>query len=181
MAGYFDCVSLGVQSLPDFARPLEIFKVIRESGARSRLDAAAQLTPLVGRQDRNRQTDGVLGTSRARHAPSRADTRRGRHRQVTFAAHPETAVVRPVARDLRVTLFPGIQPVAFPSADGDVRNCYRLANDDTPETKFGKVVAPMCKTHYPASIGAWCRPDARPTAFLAAGRAHRPPIYRRKN
>lgn len=50
VSGYFDCISLGVQSLPDFAQPLEIFKVIRESGARTRLDAAVKFTPLVGRK-----------------------------------------------------------------------------------------------------------------------------------
>ena len=48
--GYYDCASFGVQSLPGIARPVEIFKVIRESGARTRLDAAARLTPLVGRK-----------------------------------------------------------------------------------------------------------------------------------
>lgn len=49
VGGYFDCLSLGVQSLPGIAQPVEIFKVARESGARTRLDAATALTPLVGR------------------------------------------------------------------------------------------------------------------------------------
>ncbi len=50
VSGYFDCISLGSQSLPDFAKPQEIFKVLQQSGARTRLDAAVQLTPLVGRK-----------------------------------------------------------------------------------------------------------------------------------
>ena len=50
VGGYFDCESLGTQPLPGFAQPLEIFKVVRESGARTRLEAAAHLTPLVGRE-----------------------------------------------------------------------------------------------------------------------------------
>ncbi|MDD4927781.1 MAG: AAA family ATPase [Gallionella sp.] len=50
VAGYFDCISLGVKSLYGLATPLEIFKVIQQSGARTRLEAAGQLTPLVGRQ-----------------------------------------------------------------------------------------------------------------------------------
>ncbi|TAN46689.1 MAG: hypothetical protein EPN21_19795 [Methylococcaceae bacterium] len=50
VAGYFDCLSLGLQALPEFAQSLEVFKVTRESGARSRLDGAAQLTPWVGRK-----------------------------------------------------------------------------------------------------------------------------------
>ncbi|GEM_PF-277853 len=50
VSGYFDCTSLGIQSFPGFARPMEVFKALRQSGARSRLEAAAKLTPLVGRK-----------------------------------------------------------------------------------------------------------------------------------
>ena len=50
VSGYFNSVSLGSQVLPGVARPMEIFKVIGESGARTRLDAVAQLTPLAGRR-----------------------------------------------------------------------------------------------------------------------------------
>ena len=50
VAGYFDCTSLGQQSLPGATRPLEVFRVSRESGARDRLEAASALTPLIGRK-----------------------------------------------------------------------------------------------------------------------------------
>jgi len=50
VSGYFDCVSSGSQVLPGVAQPVEIFKVIGASGARTRLDAVAQLTPLAGRR-----------------------------------------------------------------------------------------------------------------------------------
>ncbi|TAK61313.1 BTAD domain-containing putative transcriptional regulator [Methylobacter sp.] len=50
VAGYFDCLSLGVQYLPDFGQNLEIFKVMQESSARPRFEAVTQLTPLVGRK-----------------------------------------------------------------------------------------------------------------------------------
>ncbi len=49
IGGYFDCISQGVQSLTGFSQPFEIFKVIQESGALTRLDASVQLTPLIGR------------------------------------------------------------------------------------------------------------------------------------
>ncbi len=49
--GFFDCASLGNQSLPGFARSVEVFRVLRESGAKTRVDAAMQLTPLVGRKN----------------------------------------------------------------------------------------------------------------------------------
>ncbi len=55
VVGYFDCIGLGAlplsgQTSGNQTRPLEIFKVQQESGARTRLDAAAQLTPLTGRE-----------------------------------------------------------------------------------------------------------------------------------
>lgn len=48
--GYFVCNGLGLQNLPGLEQPLATFEVLRESGAQSRLDAATQLTPLVGRK-----------------------------------------------------------------------------------------------------------------------------------
>lgn len=51
VAGYFECTSLGLRQLHGIARPLEVFRVGRESGARHRLEAAVKLTPLAGRKD----------------------------------------------------------------------------------------------------------------------------------
>src|SRR5215472_1378034 len=50
--GYFECQNLGVQTLRGVAEPLTVYRVLRESGARGRLDVAATrgLTPLVGRE-----------------------------------------------------------------------------------------------------------------------------------
>lgn len=50
VAGYFECVSLGLRQPPFAPRPLEVFRVLGESGAGNRLEAAASLTPLVGRK-----------------------------------------------------------------------------------------------------------------------------------
>ncbi len=49
--GYFVCEALGEQSLKGLAQPLNLYRVVQESGAQSRLDAAWMrgLTPLVGR------------------------------------------------------------------------------------------------------------------------------------
>lgn len=49
--GYFECQSRGTLQLPGIARPLEAFKVSRETAAKDRLEAAPMLTPLVGRKD----------------------------------------------------------------------------------------------------------------------------------
>lgn len=51
VAGYFDGANLGACGLPGDARLQEIFRIDRASGARDRLEAAAVLTPMVGRRD----------------------------------------------------------------------------------------------------------------------------------
>src|SRR5262249_59525054 len=51
LGGFFACQSLGSHLLKGFAQPVEVYQVLYESMARSRLEAAgtAGLTPLVGR------------------------------------------------------------------------------------------------------------------------------------
>ncbi len=50
--GYFECQDLGAQTLRGVAEPLNVYRVLSESGAQSRLDIASArgLTPLVGRE-----------------------------------------------------------------------------------------------------------------------------------
>src|SRR5262249_24232835 len=50
--GYFDCRELGAQTLRGVAEPIQVYRVLRDSGAQSRLDIAQPrgLTPLVGRE-----------------------------------------------------------------------------------------------------------------------------------
>src|SRR5882672_10873545 len=52
LQGFFACQSLGTPLLKGFAQPLEVYQVLSESTARSRLEAAGStgLTPLVGRE-----------------------------------------------------------------------------------------------------------------------------------
>jgi class 3 adenylate cyclase len=52
LGGFFACQSLGTQLLRGFAQPLEVYQVLYESMARSRLEAVGStgLTPLVGRE-----------------------------------------------------------------------------------------------------------------------------------
>jgi predicted ATPase/class 3 adenylate cyclase len=52
LGGFFACQSLGTPLLKGLARPLEVYQVLYESTARSRLEVAgrAGLTPLVGRE-----------------------------------------------------------------------------------------------------------------------------------
>src|SRR6516162_8889202 len=50
--GYFACQDLGEQTLRGVAEPITVYRILRESGATSRLDVAQPrgLTPLVGRE-----------------------------------------------------------------------------------------------------------------------------------
>jgi class 3 adenylate cyclase len=50
--GYFDCDDLGSHTLKGVAEPHQVYRVLQESGAQSRLEIAATrgLTPLVGRE-----------------------------------------------------------------------------------------------------------------------------------
>src|SRR5215475_4570337 len=50
--GYFECQDLGEQTLRGVAEPITVYRVLRESGARGRLDVAVTrgLIPLVGRE-----------------------------------------------------------------------------------------------------------------------------------
>jgi class 3 adenylate cyclase/predicted ATPase len=52
LGGFFACQALGPHRLKGFAQPIEVYRVLYESTARSRLEAAGTsgLTPLVGRE-----------------------------------------------------------------------------------------------------------------------------------
>jgi TOMM system kinase/cyclase fusion protein len=52
LGGFFACQALGIHRLKGFAQPIEVYRVLSESMARSRLEAAGStgLTPLVGRE-----------------------------------------------------------------------------------------------------------------------------------
>ena len=51
--GYFVCQPLGAQALKGLAQPLQVYRVLHESGAQTRLDIVMPcgLTPLVGRDE----------------------------------------------------------------------------------------------------------------------------------
>jgi class 3 adenylate cyclase/tetratricopeptide (TPR) repeat protein len=51
--GYFVCQLLGTQALKGLSQPLQVYRVLHESGAQTRLDVATArgLTPLVGRDE----------------------------------------------------------------------------------------------------------------------------------
>ncbi|MGH7275187.1 MAG: BREX system ATP-binding domain-containing protein, partial [Nitrospiria bacterium] len=50
--GFFDCQELGPHTLKGFSQPMEVYRVLHESGVQSRFEVAVTkgLTPLVGRE-----------------------------------------------------------------------------------------------------------------------------------
>ena len=93
LSGFFACQSLGTPLLKGVTQPLEVYRVLDESMAHSRLDVAgsASLTPLVGREqevallrERWAQVKDGLGASGTAQ-------RRGGHRQIAPGAGADRA------------------------------------------------------------------------------------------
>jgi len=147
VGGYFDCISLGMQALPDFARPLELFKVVRESGARTRLDAAARLTPLVGRKDEiaklmrlwERSAQGECIVTLIQGEAGIGKSRLLRLLKERLAARPHTVV------ELRC--FPELSDSPFQPLIAAVEDILIFSRHDTPEAKFGKLATYIEKHH----------------------------------
>jgi len=150
MAGYFDCISLGVQAFSGVALPVEIFKVARESGAHTRLDAAAQLTPFTGRKTEITRLMGLWkkaaqGVRQVVLLQGEAGIGKSR----LLHAVKERLAGKPHAiRELRC--FPEFSQSPFHPLIAMLETFYGFAHGDTPEMKFDKL-AQYLETHYPAS------------------------------
>jgi DNA-binding SARP family transcriptional activator/class 3 adenylate cyclase len=150
VGGYFDCISLGVQSLPDFAQPLEIFKVMQESGARTRLDAATQLTPMVGRKA---EIDALIALwEKAEHGVRHVMLIQGEagigKSRLLHAIKERLADQPHLIRELRC--FPEYTQSPFYPLIAMFEAVMGFNHYDTPEVKFGKVER-YVETHYPES------------------------------
>lgn len=155
VAGYFDCISLGAQPLSgqtsgNQTLPLEIFKVLQESGARTRLDAAAQLTPLSGREaeiaDMVKLWQDVA--QGARHEVLiQGEAGIGKSR--LLLALKDRLVGQPHAiRELRC--FPEFSLSPFYPLIAMLEGILNFAPDDTAEQRFAKLAAYL-EEHFPAS------------------------------
>lgn len=149
VAGYFDCVSLGVQSLPGIAQPLEIFKVVRESGARSRLDAATRLTPLVGRKTEISKLLALWEkAAQGSHQMVLIRGEAGIGKSRLLLTLKQRLAARPhVICELRCS--PEFSQSPFYPLVAMLENLFGFAYGDTPETKLGKL-AMRLEAHYPA-------------------------------
>ena len=151
VAGYFDCISLGVQSLLNFAQPLEIFKVVQESGARTRLDTAARLTPFVGRKAEIAELIALWeeATQGERHVVLvQGEAGIGKSR-LLHTLKERLADQPHLMRELRC--FPEFNQSPFHPLIATFETGMAFAHDDTPEVKFDKLVKHV-EALYPASM-----------------------------
>jgi DNA-binding SARP family transcriptional activator/predicted ATPase len=147
VTGYFDCISLGLQSLAGSAQPLEVFKVERESGARTRLDAASQLTPLVGRQAEiallmDAWDQAKQGTSQVvllQGEPGVGKSRLLHALKQRLADQPHTI------RELHC--FPEFSHSPFHPLLVELEAVYGFSPGDTPELKSAKLAQYLEKNH----------------------------------
>lgn len=150
VAGYFDCLSLGEQSLSGMERPVEIFRVVRESGARTRLDAAAQLTPFIGR---TAEISKLLGWWEKAAQGARqvvlvqGEAGIGKSR-LLLTLKQRLADQPHVIREARC--FPEFSQSPFHPLIAMFEGILGFAAADAPEVKSGKL-AQYIETNYPAA------------------------------
>ena len=88
LGGFFACQSLGTPLLKGVAQPLEVYQVLYESMARSRLEAAGQHRPdpAGGPGAGSGAAAGALGAGQGRPGAGGAAQRRSGHRQIAPGA-----------------------------------------------------------------------------------------------
>jgi DNA-binding SARP family transcriptional activator/predicted ATPase len=159
VTGYFECTSVGCIQLPGDARQLGAFRVDGEIGAEARLDAAAKLTPLVGRRNETATLlaawqDACNGVQRI--VLLRGEAGIGKSR-LLHGLKETRGAQECVIRELRCFLEhsrSALYPLAtlFAASMG-------FAAEDSPETKFAKL-ADFAANHY-------SRADPRTVPLLA--------------
>lgn len=146
VAGYFECTSLGESP----AQRGQWFQALGKSGAYNRLEAAEQLTPLVGRQG---ELDQLLAlwqqsTQGKRHVVLvQGDAGMGKSR-LLLAVKDRLAGQAYALRELRC--FPEFSQSPFHPLLAMLEVVFGFANGDTPQIKFDKLKTQMAKL-YPAS------------------------------
>lgn len=175
VSGFFECISLGVQCFTGLAGHLEIFRVIQKSGARTRLDATAQLTPLVGREAETAELMALWEKAeqgKRQVVLIQGEVGIGKSR-LLFCLKQRLTDETYVTRELRC--FPEFSQSPFHPLIAMFEAVMKIANDDTPEVKFGKMVR-YVESHYPESIQDTV-PMLAHLLSLPLGEHYRPSIF----
>lgn len=147
VAGYFDCTSLGMQQLQRISRPMEVFKLVRETGATHRLAAATELTPLVGRKSEiavlmTLWEMALQGTRRALLISGDAGIGKSR---LVLAVKEELDRQACKIRELRCS--PEFSHSPFHPLKTHCTAILKFSDKDTAETKFAKLAKHFEEIH----------------------------------
>ena len=139
--GFFACRPLGPHALRGVAEPVEVYRVLHESGAESRLDVALTtgLTPLVGREQeaallQERWQRAQAGTGQVVLLGGEAGIGKSR---LLHALKEHTAGEAHARWEYRCS--PYHQHSALYPVVGAVQRALRLASDDSSEGKLDKL------------------------------------------
>lgn len=147
VAGYFQCLPLGRQPLPGTPRPLDVFRVVGESGAGNRLEAAASLTPLIGRKAEIAALLALWQDARRgkrRTAMLRGEAGIGKSRLV-LALKEALCGQAFLVRELRC--FPEHSQSPFYPLTALFGSTLAFSPSDTPEARFSKLTE-YVEAHY---------------------------------
>ncbi|HXG18485.1 MAG TPA: adenylate/guanylate cyclase domain-containing protein [Methylomirabilota bacterium] len=149
--GLFTCEELGPQMLKGISTPLVVYRVVAESAAQSRFEAAARigLTPLVGRE----QEVGLL-LERWKHATT------GEGQVVLLSGEPGIGKSRLVqvlkeqvaaagATRIEFRCSPYHQNSAFYPIIDHLQRFLQFTQDDTPQTKLAKLQQALAAYRFP--------------------------------
>lgn len=150
-AGYFEYAGLGLRWLPGAAREVAVFRLLGESGATGRLEAAVQLAPFVGRETElaalGEAWDAVRGGAR-RHLLLRGEAGIGKSRLLLTLKSRIGGRQQVAVRELRCDAAHQHSP--FHPLVGVVAEVLAFAPDDGPEARFERLAA-YVRTHYAAA------------------------------
>jgi class 3 adenylate cyclase/predicted ATPase len=152
VVGLFECQELGLQTLKGISTPLSVYRVVRESEAQSRFEAAVisrGLTPLVGREDE-------LGLLRRRWAQAKA----GEGQVVLLSGEPGIGKSR-LVQELKEQLSqegtiqiefrcsPYHQNSALYPVTEHLRRVLGVERDDSAQIKLGKLEQTLSHYRFP--------------------------------
>ncbi len=178
--GYFTCQSLGAQTLKGVPQPFEVYKVLGESGAQSRFEAAASrgLTPLIGREhevglllerwERAKQAEGQVML-----LSGEPGIGKSRLVQVMKEQSAEEGALR-----LEFRCSPYHQNSAFYPVIEHLQRVLQFGRDDTPQTKLAKLERTLAGYRFPqqdtppllAALLSLPHPDSYPPLNLSPQR-----------
>src|SRR5215813_9116873 len=149
--GYFTCQDLGLHSLKGLAAPLQAYRILGESAAQSRLDAAGAtgLTPLVGRDSEvalllERWTQSQDGTGQV--VLLRGEAGIGKSRLVEVLREH---VISAGATRIMFRCSPYHQHSALYPVIDHLQRFLQWQRDETPEAKFDTLERVLRTYHLP--------------------------------